>query len=233
MSQGGGARSGPAALVAPRNSGRVRLVVVYVLEFLTEALSSSSWTYGLVLAFAAFDALLPIVPSETAAIAAGVLAAAGELEIALVVAAAAGGAFLGDSSSYLVGRTAGAPAAGRLLDGDRRRAGLAWAGRTLTQRGKYVIVVARFVPGGRTAATLTAGLTRMRVPTFLAAAALAAILWATYAAGLGYLGGRTFEEHPWRGLVASLALVALITLGVEVGRRLRRPPRRLCATCQS
>jgi membrane protein DedA with SNARE-associated domain len=73
----------------------------------------------------------------------------------------------------------------------------------------------------------------MRVPTFLAAATLAAILWATYAAGLGYLGGRTFEEHPWRGLVASLALVALITLGVEVGRRLRRPPRRLCATCQS
>jgi membrane protein DedA with SNARE-associated domain len=114
-----------------------------VLESPIEAISSSPWTYGLVLGFALLDALLPFFPSEAAAIAAGVLAAAGDLEIALVVAAAAGGAFLGDTSAYLVGRTAGPPAVDRLLRGDRGRAGLTWAGRTLTERGKYVIVVAR------------------------------------------------------------------------------------------
>jgi membrane-associated protein len=204
-----------------------------VLEFLVDAMSSSPWTYAFVLGFALVDALVPIFPSETAAIAAGVLAAAGDLELVLVIAAAAGGAFLGDASSYVVGRTAGPSAADRLLRGRRGQAGLAWAGRTLTERGKYVIVVARFVPGGRTAATLTAGLTRMRGPTFLAAAALAAVVWASFASGLGYLGGRAFENDPWRGLVAAIVAAAAITVGVEIARRLRRPRRRLCGNCQA
>jgi membrane-associated protein len=204
-----------------------------MLEFLVDAMSSSPWTYAFVLGFALVDALVPIFPSETAAIAAGVLAAAGDLELMFVVAAAAAGAFLGDAGSYVVGRTAGPPAADRLLRGRRRQAGLAWAGRTLTERGKYVIVVARFVPGGRTAATLTAGLTHMRGPTFLAAAAFAAVLWASFAAGLGYLGGKAFEEEPWRGLVAAIVIAAAITVGVEIVRRVRRPGRRLCGTCRT
>jgi membrane-associated protein len=204
-----------------------------VFDITVEALAASPWTYMLVLGFALVDALIPIFPSETAAVAAGVLAAAGDLDLQFVVAAAAAGAFLGDASSYVVGRTAGPPAAERLLRGDRRRAGLAWAGRTLSERGKYVIVVARFVPGGRTAATLTAGLTRMPAATFLAAAALAAVLWANYSAWLGYLGGRAFESEPWRGLVAALVVAGVITVLVEIGRRLRRPRNRLCGTCRS
>jgi membrane protein DedA with SNARE-associated domain len=204
-----------------------------VLEFLTEVLSSSPWTYGFVLAFAALDALLPLVPSETAAIAAGVLAAAGDLNILLVVAAAAGGAFLGDNSSYLVGRSARRTALSRLFGTAPGLGRLTWAGRVLQDRGWYLIIVARFVPGGRTAATLTAGLTRMRGLSFVAAAALAAVLWASFAAGLGYLGGRAFEDEPWRGLVAAFGLAALIAVGVEVARRFRRPRRRLCVTCSS
>ena len=201
------------------------------MEFLTEALSSSSWTYALVLSFAAFDALLPFFPSETAAIAAGVLAAAGDLNILLVVAAAAGGAFIGDTSSYVVGRTAGTTAVNRLFG---RRGGverLAWAGRVLETRGSYLIVVGRFVPGGRTAVTLTSGLTRLRVRRFVLAAAVAAALWASFASGLGYLGGTAFEDDPWRGLIAALGLAFGIVLLVELARRIGRPRKRLCGTC--
>ena len=54
-----------------------------VLESLTSLISASPWTYGVVLGFAAVDALFPLFPSETAAIAAGVLAGAGDLSIAL------------------------------------------------------------------------------------------------------------------------------------------------------
>jgi membrane-associated protein len=204
-----------------------------MLESLSETLSSSSWTYALVLGFAAFDALLPFFPSETAAIAAGVLAAAGELNILFVVAAAAAGALLGDNSSYLVGRTAGHAAVTRLFGAAGGLGRLTWAGRVLEDRGSYLIVVARFVPGGRTAVTLTAGLTRMQARRFVMAATVAALLWASFAAGLGYLGGSVFEDEPWRGLVAAVTLAALIVLGVEVVRRLRRPRRRLCATCSA
>jgi membrane-associated protein len=202
-----------------------------MLESLLEALSSSPWTYALVLGFAAFDALVPVFPSESAAIAAGVLAAAGDLNILFVVAAAAGGALLGDSASYAFGRTAAQAAVSRLFGVGGGLSRLAWAERVLDARGPYLIVVGRFVPGGRTAVTLTAGMTRMRVRRFLLAAAAAALLWAAFAAGLGYLGGSAFEEEPWLGLLAALTLAAAIVLIIEVGRHLRRPRKRLCVTC--
>jgi membrane-associated protein len=204
-----------------------------MLESLAEAASSSPWTYALVLGFAAFDALLPFFPSEAVAITAGVLAAAGDLNIFLVVASAASGAFLGDSASYLVGRTAGVAAVGRLYGPTGGLGRLAWAGRVLERRGWYLIVVARFVPGGRTAATLTAGLTRMRERSFVLAAAVAAILWASFAGGLGYLGGSAFEDEPWRGLVAAAVLAAVIVVGIEGARRLRGSGRRLCFFCRA
>jgi membrane-associated protein len=204
-----------------------------MLESLAEMVSSSPWTYVLVLAFAAFDALLPFFPSEAAAITAGVLAAAGDLNIFLVVASAAGGAFLGDSGSYVVGRTAGHAAVSRLYGPGDGLGRLAWAGRVLERRGWYLIVVARFVPGGRTAVTLTAGLTRMRERSFALAAVVAAILWASFAGGLGYLGGTAFEEEPWRGLAAAAGLAVLLVLGIEGARRVRRPRRRLCMACRA
>ena len=71
----------------------------------------------LVLAVAALDAVFPVVPSEATAIAAGVVAGAGDLSIALVVAAAAAGAFAGDSGAYGLGRAFGPRATRRLPSG--------------------------------------------------------------------------------------------------------------------
>jgi membrane-associated protein len=194
-----------------------------VLESLTHLISASPWTYLVVLAFAALDPLFPLVPSETSVIAAGVLAGAGDLSIALVLAAAAAGAFLGDNSSYGVGRTAGQRLTRPLFRGSKGRARRRWAERTLATRGGSLSAAARFVPGGRTAATLTAGVTRMRWTRFLGFAGIAAVLWASFAAGLGFLGGRVFEEQPWLGLASALTLAAAITVGVELARRLPRP----------
>jgi membrane protein DedA with SNARE-associated domain len=187
-----------------------------MLEFLTDLVSGSPWTYALVLGIAALDALFPIVPSETTAIAAGVLAGAGELSLALVIAAATAGAFAGDTSTYALGRVTGERAARRL---PARR--LDWAGRMLETRGGYLIVGSRFIPGGRTVTMLSAGLTRMPSRRFLRLAALAAVVWGSYVGLLGYVGGRTFEERPWQGLVLALGLAGGIAVAVELGRRLR------------
>ena len=40
---------------------------------------------------------------------------------------------------------------------------------------------------------------------------IACSLWATYAALLGYFGGKTFEDHPFWGL--ALAIVIALSLG--------------------
>lgn len=199
-----------------------------MLESLTALVSASPWTYAIVLGLAAADALFPIFPSETAAIAAGVLAGAGDLSIAFVIAAAATGAFIGDNSSYAVGRTAGQTATRPLFRGEKGLARRRWAERTLDRRGGYLIVVARFIPGGRTATTLTAGVTRMRWPRFVSFAGLAAVLWASFAAGTGYLGGKTFEDNTLLGLGAAFAAVLVITVGVELLRRLPRADHAVC-----
>jgi membrane-associated protein len=191
-----------------------------VLEPLTDLVATSPWAYLILFGLAAVDALLPLVPSESAAIAAGVLASGGELNVALVLAAAAAGAAAGDTASYAVGRTAGPFASRALFRGGKGPSRRRWAERTLDDRGGYLIVAARFIPGGRTAVTLMAGITQMAWARFVRAASVAAALWASFAVGLGYLGGRVFEDEPWRGLLLAFALAATITLGIEGGRRL-------------
>jgi membrane-associated protein len=191
-----------------------------VTHFLVDLLSSP-WAYAIVFGIAALDAVLPVVPSESLAISAGVLAGIGKLELAPAVAAAGIGAFVGDTTSYLLGRTLGQPARRRLFRGERATRALAWAERLLDERGGYLIVVARFVPGGRTATTFTAGMVKFPAPRFFAFEAIAAAGWATYAVMLGYLGGRVFEKQPLLALGIALGIAFGITAVVEVVRRLR------------
>ena len=100
--------------------------------------------------------------------------------------------------------------------------------RLLARRGGIVLIVARFVPGGRTAATLAAGASMPRA-RFLRLAAVAAVIWGAYGGLVGYVGGRAFEEEPWKGVAAGLLLagaVAGAVEGVRWARRRRRPSRR-------
>ena len=63
------------------------------------------------------------------------------------------GAFVGDNTSYALGRYLGRPVQQRVFAGERAQRRLEWAQRFLKERGSYVLIVARFVPGGRTATT--------------------------------------------------------------------------------
>jgi membrane-associated protein len=185
-------------------------------------LLSTPWSYAVILGIAAVDALVPVVPSETLAITGGVLAGLGDLDLGTVVAAAAVGAFLGDSSAYLLGRTLGARVRSRLFRRGRAKRALAWAEKQLKARGAYLILVARFVPGGRTATTFTAGTVRFRAVVFFPIAAVAAVAWACYAVFLGYFGGRAFEKEPLLALGVALGIAFGVTAVVELVRRLRR-----------
>jgi membrane-associated protein len=198
-------------------------MVAALLQGLIDLLTGSLWTYPLLLGICAGDALIPAFPSETALIVCGIQAARGELSLEWVIVFAAAGAFIGDNASYAVGRWLGTPAVKRFFSGEVAQRRLDWAKNFLRERGSYVLIVARFIPGGRTATTFTAGLVHLRWATrFAPYVFVAAILWAVYGALLGYLGGRVFEDRPIFALLVAFGIAALITAAVEAWRRFRK-----------
>jgi len=100
---------------------------------------------------------------------------------------------------------------------------LEWAERTLDERGAYIIIIARFIPGGRTAVTFSAGYVHsLPWRRFIVYDVVACLLWATYAALLGYFGGKTFEDHPLWGVVLALGIALTLGFVVEAVRHLRQ-----------
>jgi membrane protein DedA with SNARE-associated domain len=196
--------------------------VVALLQGLIDLLTGSLWTYPLLLGICAGDALIPAFPSETALIVCGIQAARGQLSLGWVIACAAVGAVSGDNASYAVGRWLGTPTVKRFFRGEVAQGRLDWARNFLKERGSYVLIVARFIPGGRTATTFTAGLVHLRWPTrFAPYIFVAAILWSVYGALLGYLGGRIFKDQPIYALLVAFGIAVLVTVGVEGWRRYR------------
>jgi membrane protein DedA with SNARE-associated domain len=189
-------------------------------QFTQLVADASGWAYLILFLFAFLDALVPIVPSETAVITAGVVAASGDLSLGLIIPAAAAGAFLGDNTAYLIGRRFGGRLTDRFFSGEKATERMAWAEVQLSERGGELIVVARFIPGGRTAVALSAGTLGYAWRRFVVFDLAATLIWASYAALLGYYGGRTFESF-W-GLALALTTAFAIAGGIEFVRWLQR-----------
>ena len=187
-----------------------------------DLLSSPPEAYLIVFALALGDSVFPALPSESALIVGGLLSVVGDLTLGWVILAGAVGAFVGDSVSYGLGRFVGRPAQKRFLDGERARKALRWAEGQLKERGGLVVIAGRYVPGGRTAATFTAGLTHYSYARFVAYDVVAASSWAVYGSLLGYFGGRFFHDHVWAALLLAFGIAGGVTLAVEGVRRLRR-----------
>ncbi|WFF04193.1 DedA family protein [Micromonospora sp. WMMD964] len=188
-----------------------------LLDLLHDTMSSP-WVYLAIFAIAVLDGFFPVVPSETAVITAGVFAASGAPYLPAVILVAAAGALVGDHVSYAIGRSGGARLLDRLPPDGRRRKAVDWARRGIATRGGLILTVARYVPGGRTAVTLTMGATHFPRRRFLAFDALAAGSWGLYSALVGYVGGMAFEQDPLRGLLLGLGLALTVTVVVEVAR---------------
>jgi membrane-associated protein len=192
-----------------------------MFETLTQYISGSPWSYAFLFGIAALDVIFPLVPSETSVILAGVFASTGDLMLAGVIVCAAAGAILGDNTAYGIGRTVGHRLVERFSKGERRKR-VDWAETQVEERGGYLIVVGRFIPGGRTAVTLACGLLEMRWRRFISFDVVAGFLWASYAALLGYVGGRTFEKNPLYGFLIAFAVALAITGAIEAYRWYRK-----------
>ncbi len=152
---------------------------------------------------------------------AGVLASTGDLVLVLVILFAAAGAILGDNIAYWIGRKTGHRIVNRFFKGERRKQ-VDWAHGQVEKRGGYLIIIGRFIPGGRTAVTLSCGMLEMPWRRFIAFDVAAGLVWATYAAMLGYVGGRTFEEDPLKGFLLAFVVALLVAGVVEAVRWYKR-----------
>ena len=191
---------------------------------LVEVVMTSPWLYVVLFLVVAADSVVPAFPGETVVITAAAYAVGQDAPSALLLLpVTVAAAVTGDMTSHHLGRGAG-PLARWIR---RRRAGEAifgWAERGLHTRGGMIIVTARFIPGGRTATSLTSGMIGYPRPRFLAFCLLAGLAWAVYNIGIGMLGGYVFREQPLLGVLVGvgLALVLSTLIGKLQNRRLAR-----------
>ena len=195
-----------------------------MLDVVTEAFdwlkdfSSSPWFYLIIFVIAVLDSVLPVVPSETLVIIGGVSAGLGNLWIPLVIVCAASGAFVGDNLSCLIGREASEWVMRRQNRTEKGAKRMAAIVEQVHERGGLLLITARFIPGGRTALTLSCGVTRQPRRWFVGWAAVAAIIWGHYAALLGFIGGKSFEENHTLAFIIAFVTAFGITALIEVVR---------------
>lgn len=190
------------------------------MSVLSQLSVSSPVSYLVAFLVPALDAVLPVLPSETVVIALGV-ATAGRADprIAVLVLLAAAGAFIGDNVCYMLGSRFGPTISRWVFSGEKGARRRAWAERSLGRYGARIIIACRFIPGGRTAVTVTCGLVGYPRRKFIVVTACAGVLWACYAFFIGRLGGKAFEDKPWAGFLLALGAVLVISAVVEVVRR--------------
>jgi membrane protein DedA with SNARE-associated domain len=190
-----------------------------------EDVSAEWWFLVVILVVAFLDSVIPVVPSETAVIIGGVAAGAGDQNLWMVIGAGALGAFLGDNTAYLIGSRFAPWFERRAKTREKTAKRLVWAHDQIEKRGGMLLITARFIPGGRTVLTLSCGITEQRWRWFAPWVALAAIIWATYAAGLGYIFGQQFEDHHTMAFLLAFGAALFVTVSVEIGRHIRNKRR--------
>jgi membrane protein DedA with SNARE-associated domain len=192
-------------------------VVSDVSEWLGD-FSANWWFLLIIFAVAFLDSIIPAVPSETAVIIGGVAAGAGDQRLLLVIVAGATGAFLGDNAAYSIGKFLSGPIQRWAQTRPKFQRRLTWAEYQIHARGGILLITARFIPGGRSVLTLSSGITRQPRRWFMGWIAIAAVIWATYAALLGYVGGKTFEDDHTRAFLLAFVTALSATILIEVVR---------------
>ena len=176
------------------------------------------------------------IPEDISLVAGGIIAGLGYADVNLMCVVGLAGVLLGDTVMFLVGHHFGA-----------RAMRLRWVAHLLTPRryakvqhkfaryGNWLMFVARFLPGLRTAVFLTAGMThRVSFLRFIALDGLAALISVPAWVYLGYFGAENHDELlAWvrrgEGVIAFAAILLIAAAGWFWWRRKGRAYARLRA----
>jgi membrane protein DedA with SNARE-associated domain len=138
-----------------------------------------AWWLVVIVVFVAplVDSIVPVIPGEVIVAGAATPLAGASLPTPGIIAAAAAGSLAGECIVVAIAhRLAATPRGDRIAAASRARRVRRW----LDRWGVGTVVVARFLPGGRTVAAATYGLRAGPSKGFVAAAAVGALAWASY-----------------------------------------------------
>jgi membrane-associated protein len=147
-----------------------------------------AWVYGLLFVIVFCETGLvvtPFLPGDSLLFVAGALAAAGGMNIGLLMAVLVTAALCGDNVNYFVGRFIGTKFFGRFINPVHLQ-------RThdfYERHGGKTIILARFVPIVRTYVPFVAGLGAMPYGRYLAFCVAGALLWVVSLCLAGYFFG--------------------------------------------
>lgn len=195
---------------------------------LLTVMATPVWAYLALFGFLTVDAMVPVVPIQAIMITTGALTVYGNLNLPLAILVGALGMFTGDSIAFVLGRSTGNVGRGRLSqlrarfgprhdedappkEASRTKRAAERFTRGLRRPGPLVLLLCRFVPGGRMAAGFHAGRSRYPIKLFVFYDGLAALCWATYGGLVGHVGGTAITQSAWRLFV--IAAVAAIVFG--------------------
>jgi len=170
------------------------------------------WVYALLFAIVFCETGLvvtPFLPGDSLLFVVGTLAAAGGMDIGVVMAVLVAAALCGDNVNYWIGRWAGLKVFGR------------WINPVYLQRthdfyerhGGKTIIIARFMPIVRTYVPFVAGLGAMPYPRYIGFCVAGALLWV----GSLCLAGYFFGNIPAVKSNLTVVIVAIVLLSITPG----------------
>lgn len=201
---------------------------VHLAEFVTQY---GVLVYGMLFAIIFIETGLviwPFLPGDSLLFAAGALAAAGVLDITLVVVLLIVAAIAGDAVNYSIGRFIGPKVFSaedhegffhKLLNRDH----LAKAHAFFEKHGGMAVVSGRFAPIIRTFVPFVAGAASMTASKFVFYNVIGGIIWVVLCAGAGYIFGNVPVIKNNFSLVAlGIVAVSLIPIALEIVKARRR-----------
>jgi membrane-associated protein len=181
------------------------------------------WVYGLLFLIVFCETGLvvtPILPGDSLLFVAGAIAAAGGMDIALLMATLVAAALCGDNVNYWIGRTLGVKVFKRFIN----PAHLQRTHEFYERHGGKTIIIARFMPIVRTYVPFVAGVGAMPYARYLTFCVIGALVWVVSLCLLGYwFGNLTIVKD---NLTAVILLIVAISIspGVIAWLRSRRQP---------
>lgn len=171
------------------------------------------WIYAILFAVIFCETglvVMPFLPGDSLLFIAGAVAAGGGMDPVLLAGLLMVAAILGDSTNYVIGRTAGERLFRNPDSKIFRRDYLQRTHEFYERHGGKTVTLARFLPILRTFAPFVAGIAHMHYPRFLGFSVAGTLLWVGGLVTLGYFFGNVpfIKQH------LSLMVVAIIVLSL-------------------
>lgn len=185
-----------------------------------------AWVYALLFVIVFCETGLvvtPFLPGDSLLFVVGTLAAAGGMDIVLVMVLLVCAALSGDNVNYWIGRWAGP----RVF----RQADARWLNRRHLERthafyerhGGKAIIIARFVPIVRTYVPFVAGIGTMPYVRFLAFSVAGALLWVVSLSLAGYwFGNIPAVRENLAAVIVVIVVLSVLPIAVEFLRARQR-----------